>query len=247
MPDQERAGERRAADLARPATCWQRARCAEVLRCGATVARPWALMLKRDRRCLSPTVRAIVEQFGQYGRAMAPDWHALVMEQLRFWWDTWFWPRVDGLTDEEYFWEPAASCWSVRPHPDGGFAIDSVYPAPQPPPVTTIAWRLAHIRTVFGVRTANHFGGPAWDIAGRGYPGSASDALAWVADGYARWVQGLRQVSEQRLAEPVGPTEGPWGRLPMAGLVLHINREAFHHGAEMCLLRDLWRANTEPR
>ncbi len=26
----------------------------------------------------------------------------------------------------------------------------------------------------------------------------------------------------------------------MAGLVLHINREAIHHGAEIALLRDLW-------
>src|SRR5262245_13964005 len=169
---------------------------------------------------------------------MAADWHGLVVEQLRFWWDTWFWPRVDGLTDEEYFWEPAPSCWSVRAHADGGFAIDGAYPAPEPPPLTTIAWRLAHIGAVFGVRNANHFAGPAWDIGGSDYPGSAAEALAWVAQGYARWVEGVRGLTEQRLAEPVGPTEGQWGHLPMAGLVLHINREAFHHGAEVCVLRD---------
>jgi hypothetical protein len=28
----------------------------------------------------------------------------------------------------------------------------------------------------------------------------------------------------------------------MAALVLHINREAIHHGAEIALLRDLYRA-----
>jgi hypothetical protein len=27
----------------------------------------------------------------------------------------------------------------------------------------------------------------------------------------------------------------------MVTLVLHINREAIHHGAEICLLRDLYR------
>jgi hypothetical protein len=27
----------------------------------------------------------------------------------------------------------------------------------------------------------------------------------------------------------------------MAELVLHLNREAIHHGAEICLLRDLYR------
>ena len=29
-------------------------------------------------------------------------------------------------------------------------------------------------------------------------------------------------------------------RTPMAALVLHINREALHHGAEIALLRDLY-------
>jgi len=24
-------------------------------------------------------------------------------------------PRLDGLTDEEFFWEPVPGCWSVRP------------------------------------------------------------------------------------------------------------------------------------
>ena len=28
----------------------------------------------------------------------------------------------------------------------------------------------------------------------------------------------------------------------MAALVLHISREAIHHGSELCLLRDLYRA-----
>jgi hypothetical protein len=28
----------------------------------------------------------------------------------------------------------------------------------------------------------------------------------------------------------------------MAELVVHINREVMHHGAEICLLRDLYRA-----
>lgn len=174
---------------------------------------------------------------------MVTVWQSLVVDQLAAWWDTWFWPRLDGLTDIEYFWEPTPNCWSILPHPDGGFVIDWAFPAPDPPPVTTIAWRLGHIGSgVFAVRNADHFSGPPWDMGGREWPGSAADALAWVGGGYARWLEGVRALSEQRLAEPVGPTGGPWGHLPMAGLVLHINREVMHHGAEICLLRDLWRA-----
>jgi hypothetical protein len=174
---------------------------------------------------------------------MTPEWPSLVVEQLAFWWDTWFWPRLDGLTDDEYFWEPTPDCWSIRPHHEGGFTIDWAFPAPDPPPVTTIAWRLGHIgSSVLAIRNANHFSGPPWDMAGYEWPGSAAGALAWVADGYARWLEGVRGLNEQQVAEPVGPTGGQWGHLPMAGLVLHINREVIHHGAEICLLRDLWRA-----
>jgi hypothetical protein len=27
--------------------------------------------------------------------------------------------RIDGLTDEEYFWEPAPGCWTIRQRDDG--------------------------------------------------------------------------------------------------------------------------------
>ena len=59
------------------------------------------------------------------------DWHW--RHQLR--------PRLDGLTDDEYFWQPVPDCWTL--HPDG--SIDFAYRPPQPVPFTTIAWRLAHV------------------------------------------------------------------------------------------------------
>ena len=42
-------------------------------------------------------------------------WREQVLEQLVFWWDVSFWPRMQGLTDEEYLWCPAPECWTVRP------------------------------------------------------------------------------------------------------------------------------------
>lgn len=39
-----------------------------------------------------------------------------------------------------------------------------------------------------------------------------------------------------------GEAEGPYSRYPFLALVLHINREAIHHGAEVLLLRDLYRS-----
>jgi hypothetical protein len=46
------------------------------------------------------------------------------------------------------------------------------------------------------------------------------------------------------LARPCGASEGPYANRPMAALVLHINREVIHHGAEVALLRDLYLRRT---
>jgi hypothetical protein len=91
------------------------------------------------------------------------DWvRALVVDQLGFYWDAHLWPRLQGLTDEEYFWEPVPGAWSIRPDADGVFVQDGArMPPPVPPPVTTIAWRIVHARSA----------GPAWGVFRRGADG----------------------------------------------------------------------------
>jgi hypothetical protein len=181
---------------------------------------------------------------------MSIDWSAQLVDQLDRHWQHGLRPRLAGMTDEEYFWEPVKGCWSVRRredatstgHGSGEFVIDYALPEPTPPPVTTLAWRLGHLIVgVFGVRNAAHFGGPACDYDSFRYAGSAAEALRQLDEAYARWVDGVRGLGAARLARPCGPAEGPYAEYPLAALVLHINREAIHHGAELCLLRDLYR------
>jgi hypothetical protein len=53
----------------------------------------------------------------------------------------------------------------------------------------------------------------------------------------------VRALGATGLSRPCGPAEGPYADLTMAALVLlvlHIHREVIHHGAEICLLRDLY-------
>ena len=137
-----------------------------------------------------------------------------------------------GLTDDEYFWEPVKGCWTV--HPDG--SIDFSYPPPQPEPFTTIAWRMAHdIVGVLPMPNQFHFGGPPADYKSWHYATTdAATALQQLDDAYARWIDAAG------LARPVGPKEGPYADHPMSALVLHINREVIHHGAEIACLRDLY-------
>ncbi len=179
------------------------------------------------------------------------DWTEQLIRQLDRHWMERVRPKLDGLTDEEYLWEPVPGAWNIRPRGTssapvqagaGAFTADFAFPEPEPPPVTTIAWRLAHLIVgVFGVRNAAHFGGPQVDYGSFAYAGTATDALRQLDAGYATWTAGVHTLDAAALARPAGTAEGPWAEQPMGALVLHINREAIHHGAEVLLLRDLFR------
>ncbi|MEV6344685.1 DinB family protein [Actinoplanes sp. NPDC051851] len=200
------------------------------------------------------------------------EWNALLRDQLDFHWRHQLRPRLEGLTDEEYLWEPVPDCWSIRRRsakgsgpkgsgpkgsgpkgsgPNGGgdanggedgLVIDWEYPAPEPAPVTTIAWRLGHLIVgVLGMRVAGHFGGEPMSYGTFPWAATASSALDQLDGAYRKWHEGVGTRSERDLLEACGPAEGAWGDQPMAVLILHINREVIHHGAEIALLRDLYR------
>lgn len=165
-------------------------------------------------------------------------WRDQLLAQLEFYWDTHLWPRLRGLTDEECFWEPVPGCWSIR---EG--RIDWAFPPPDPAPVTTIAWRLAHIGTMaLGIRWSTHFGDGSHNLETITWPSSADAAIADLERFYHLWVSAVRSLDEDAFTRPVGPKEGQWADQPFAGLVFHLNREIMHHGGEICLLRDLYRA-----
>jgi hypothetical protein len=178
------------------------------------------------------------------------NWSQQLLEQHTWHWDHHARPRLDGLTDEEYRWEPVAGAWNLRPRGEattsmaaggGDWVADFEVPEPSPAPVTTIAWRIAHLLVgVFGERNASHFGGPPTDYASRVWPPTAAEALAELDAEEARWRAGVVALGTDGLADAVGPAEGPWAEAPYATLVLHIHREVIHHLAEIALLRDLY-------
>ncbi|WP_416974590.1 DinB family protein [Streptomyces sp. 4F14] len=161
-------------------------------------------------------------------------------EQLDWYWRANLRPRLEGLTDDEYFWEPVQGCWSVRPRGEAGeWVPDFAQPAPEPAPVTTIAWRLAHIVvSCLGYRVGWYFGGPEVDSETFAYAGSADEALEQLDEMYGRWNAGVRGLSDADLENP--PPVGP-EPYPLENRVLHVNRELIHHGGEIALLRDLYR------
>lgn len=182
------------------------------------------------------------------------DWKASLIDQIDWHWQHQLRPRFEGLTDGEYLWEPVPG-WSIRPRGTcaspapigrGRWQRDDAPEDPDPAPVTTIAWRLAHMTVeVLAMRVAAHFGGPAASYETWEYTGTSAEALDQLDTQYAAWVAGVCSLDDaERLARPCGPAEGAWADAPMATLVLHINRELLHHGAEVALLRDLYTHRT---
>ncbi len=184
---------------------------------------------------------------------MPISWNVALVDQLDWHWTRFVRPRLEGLTDEEYLWEPVPACWSIRRRGEatgpalagaGDTVLDDQDPEPSPPPLTTIAWRLAHISIgVFGERAVNHFqaeGRTTLEPSDVDWPITAAAGLAMLDHWYDAWIGGVRALGEDGLERPCGPAEGPYAEDPLALLVLHISREAIHHGAEVLLLRDLW-------
>lgn len=180
----------------------------------------------------------------------ALTWNSELREQIDWHWQQQLRPRLSGLTDEEYFWEPVPQCWNVRPRGtgtaptqagSGEVTIDFAFPEPEPAPFTTIAWRLGHVIVgVLAMRSAGHFGREQVDYESFDYAATADQALEQLDAEYRIWTDGVASLGEEGLAQACGPAEGPYADAPLATLVLHINRELIHHLSEVSLLRDLY-------
>ncbi len=187
-----------------------------------------------------------------------------VAGQISWWWNTIFRPRLEGLTDEEYLWEPVDGCWTIHAIDEDRVRIDHRWPPPQPAPVTTIGWRLVHIGVgCLATRTTALFPSVVaepWVVEQFAtevpFPASAAGALGFLDHWWGLWRGGLEAVGDEALWQPIGDVEGglyadnAFAAMqlgaddPRIGLVLHVHRELMHHGAEISLLRDLFGART---
>ena len=122
-------------------------------------------------------------------------------------------------------------------------------PRPEPEPFTTLAWRLWHVIDMYGEDRA-----PRWldvppqgdadrsrTVRGPSPPATAADAVALLERAHDRWDAHLALTDDERLGELVGPVGGGYADRTRAAYVLHMLDEFIHHGAEIALLRDLWR------
>jgi hypothetical protein len=151
--------------------------------------------------------------------------------------------RMQGLTDEEYLWEPVPGCRTVRAVGDGTFRSDGPASEGSERVFTTLAWRLAHIVFLLAEeRNGPWLGVPQRSAEWAGDPGTASDALDRLDASYAGWRGLLDASTDESLAEAIGPVSRFYGESTRRAFVLHVLDELIHHGAEAALLRDLYAA-----
>ncbi|WP_154796138.1 DinB family protein [Occultella kanbiaonis] len=153
--------------------------------------------------------------------------------------------RCVGLSDAELLWEPVPDSWNLIADPEhpGGWTYQYEFSPPQPHPVTTIGWRLVHITADNWIYTEHAFGAGIRDFPDLPVHGTAVEALAdWRAsrEPLMTWLDGAH---DDDLGEP---RPSHLGEPMTAGEVVRILLdEQIHHGAEIALLRDLYRRRHE--
>jgi DinB superfamily len=152
--------------------------------------------------------------------------------------------RLEGLTDDEYLWEPVAGCWSLRADGEGRWRLDGAGgggPAPDPVPVTTIAWRLGHLGGLaLGGFANRRFGDGSLTAESIDFPGRATDVGAFLDGRYRSWRHGLVGLDAAGWEAPLGELWGAYAEDTTVDLALHVLDEVVHHGAEVGVLRDLY-------
>ena len=147
--------------------------------------------------------------------------------------------RLEGLTDEEFFWEPVPECWTVHCDETGHWIEDYADPAPEPPPFTTIAWRMVHV-SLCKLMYHEYAFGPAqltWD--GLVVPHTAAEAVASLEENHARLRAALDGLNDSDLLE-MRLTN--WGEHWPAWRIFWVMAgHDLHHGGEIGCLRDLYR------
>ncbi|MFG2433338.1 DinB family protein [Streptomyces sp. NPDC048508] len=149
---------------------------------------------------------------------------------------------ADGMTVDKI-----AEDWSVSIERVREVLDHTGEPEPDETPVTTIAWRIAHLHFHFR-------GGWEWTFGERrrepkelvDFTPSAALALERFWALIDRWRDSVGSLTEEQL-DTVGFSQYPYGSDPddpYVSVLAGSNLEFIHHMAEIALLRDLWRARS---
>ncbi|WP_251149828.1 DinB family protein [Cellulosimicrobium sp. Marseille-Q4280] len=180
-----------------------------------------------------------------------PTAAAVVRGQLGFSWLV-LADRLATVTQAELEWEPGPDALRVvrrgeerAPRTLGPGEWVMEWPAgPESAQPRTIAWLVAHLTEAFFERWEWTFGDHERRRDAVPFSGEVGPAVDGLRRGVDRWREGVEALPDDEMftvglsqATPID------AQSPFAHLVAHMNRELIHHGAEILLLQDLYRAS----
>ena len=151
---------------------------------------------------------------------------------------------LEGLTDDEFLWQPTTPCWSVRPRDTGSvgwgageWICEDQWPPPDPVPVTSIAWRIVHLAAWIDIYRDWTFGSAGTGLGDFEVPPDAAGGLRWLFAAQDRFCDAVENLAEGEALELRPAHYGD--DVPVVQLVTTIAAEQVHHVAEAGVLRDL--------
>jgi DinB superfamily len=148
--------------------------------------------------------------------------------------------RLDGLTDDEFRWQPTPGAADLVDNGSGGLVVQ----AEAGPGTRTIAWTLGHLADMCWARADYTGGTKSRPTDYQPFASTAESALAEVREAAARWRTAVANATAEQARE-VGYSTWPdgWDRnLPFVDIVWWMNRELIAHGSDMATVRDLFAA-----
>lgn len=146
--------------------------------------------------------------------------------------------RLEGLTEPEFFWQPAPDSWTIYEDRPGHWTYHYAIPDPDPAPPTTIGWLIVHLATCKLMYHEWAFGPARLTFAEIEIPSTAAGAIALLEEGQ-RLLDG-DLIQQQDLDQPVLTN---WGDTWPAWRIFTemADHDALHGGA-IGTLRDLYSA-----
>jgi hypothetical protein len=179
-----------------------------------------------------------------------PTAMAMVRGQLEFSWSE-LAQRLRTISQEQLDWAPAPGTLRVvrrggertaRTLGSGEWVAEWPDSDDAPGP-RTIGWLVGHLTEAFFERWEWTFGDHQRRREHAELSGEVKDAVAGLTRWVTAWRDGIRGLEEDAVMT-VGLSSATEieASAPFGHLVLHMNRELIHHGAEICVLQDLYEA-----
>jgi hypothetical protein len=160
----------------------------------------------------------------------------LLRWQFEFTWSL-FEYHLERLQPEDFLWEPARNCWTVRRDAAGVWEPDWAETEPDPVPVPTIAWVSWHIGWWWSVTIDHARGRAPRDRSEVRWPGDGESAVAWLRGLREEWLAVLGRLTDSDL-EAAAPF--PWPEESghtVAHMLAWVNAELMKNVTEIGQLR----------